>query len=109
MYKNATKKIKHKIDVESQTSPIRETSSQVSGLNTESLMGNQTRSTPVQCLNDSKTQQLEIQWNETDMTTYDIGDDNLSPPKKQLPKLKSHLWAVLLPMKSTCHDPPLLP
>ena len=106
MYKNSTKKIKHKIDVESQTSAIRETSSQVSGFDTESLMGNQTWSTPVQCLNDSKTQQLEIQRNETDMTTYDSGDDNLSPPKKQIHKLESNVSGaptneIYMPLSST--------
>ena len=69
MYKNSTTNIKGKSDVESQTSPIRETSSQVSGSDTVSLLGNQTRSTPVQCPNDSKKQFPEIQRNETDMAT----------------------------------------
>ena len=68
-------------DVEAQTSPIKETSPKVSGSDTESLLENQTRSIPVQCLNDSKKQQNEIQRNETDMTTYDNGDDNISPPE----------------------------
>ena len=53
----------------------------MSGSDTESLLGNQTRSTPVQCLNDSKKQQPEVQRNETDMTAYDSGDDNFSLPK----------------------------
>ena len=35
---------------------------------------------PVQCANDSKKQQKEIQRNETDMTTHNNGDDNISPP-----------------------------
>ena len=70
---------KQKNDVEAQTSPINETSLEVSGSDTESLLENQTRSIPVQCPNDSKKQQIEIQRNETDMTTYDNGDDNISP------------------------------
>ena len=70
-----------KNDAESQTSPIKETSPQVSGSDTQSLLENQTRSTPVQCLNDSKKQQHENQRNENDMTTPDSGDDNISPPK----------------------------
>ena len=59
---------KQKNDVQSQTSPIKETSSQVSGSDTESLLENQTRITPVQCPNDSKKQQNEIQGDETDLT-----------------------------------------
>ena len=51
---------KQKNDVEAQMSPIKETSSQVSGSDTESLLENQTRSIPVQCPNDSKKQQNEI-------------------------------------------------
>ena len=35
---------------------------------------------PVQCADDSKKQQHEIQRNETDMTTHDNGGDNVSPP-----------------------------
>ena len=38
-------------------------------------------STPVQCPNDSKKQQNEIQRNETGLTTYDNGDDNIPLPK----------------------------
>ena len=60
---------RQKYDVESQTLPIKETSPQVSGSDTESLLENQTKSMPVQCLNDSKKQQHEIQRNKTDMTT----------------------------------------
>ena len=47
----------------------------------ESLLENQTRSIPVQCPNDSKKQQNEIQRKETDLTTYGNGDDNISPPE----------------------------
>ena len=72
---------KQKIDVEAQMSPIKEASSQVSGSDTESLLENQTRSIPVQCPNDSKKQQNEIQRNETDLKTYGNGDDNFSPPE----------------------------
>ena len=71
---------KQRIDVEAHTSPIKETSFQVSGSDTESLLENQTRNIPVRCLNDSKKQQNEIQQNETDLTTYGNGDDNFSPP-----------------------------
>ena len=45
---------KQKNDVEAQMLPIKETSAQVSGSDTESLLENQTRSIPVQCPNDSK-------------------------------------------------------
>ena len=48
---------KQRNDVEAQTSPIKETSSEKSGSDTESLLENQTRSIPVQCPNDSKKQQ----------------------------------------------------
>ena len=60
---------KQKNDVEAQTSTIKETSSQVSGSDTESLLENQIRSIPVQCPNDSNKQQNEIQRNEIGLTT----------------------------------------
>ena len=72
---------KQKNDVEANTSPIKETSSQVSGSDTESSLDNQTRSIPVQCPNDSNKQQNEIQRNEIGLTTYGNGDDNISPPE----------------------------
>ena len=72
---------KQKNDVEAQTSPIKETPSQVSGSHTKSLLQNQTRSIPVQCPNDSKKRQNEIQGNEIGLTTNGNGDDNISPPK----------------------------
>ena len=81
MHQNSTFNIKSKIDLESQRSPLRETSFQVSRPDTESLLGNQTRSTPVQCPNDSKKPQPEIQRNETDITANDVGDDKISSPK----------------------------
>ena len=70
-----------KNDVEAQTSLIKETSSQVSGSDTESLLENQTRSIPVQCPNGSKKQQNEMQRDETDLTNYGNGDDIISPPE----------------------------
>ena len=72
---------KQKNDVEAQTLPIKETPSQVSGSDTESLLENQTRSTPIQCPNDSKKQQNEIQRDERDLTIYGNGDVNNFPPK----------------------------
>ena len=51
---------KQKNDVEAQTSPIKETSSKVSGSDSKSSLDNQTRSIPVQCPNDSNKQQNEI-------------------------------------------------
>ena len=75
------REFQQKNDVEAQTSPIKETSSQVPGSDTESLLENQTRSIPVQCPNDSKKQQNEIQLKEIDMTTYDNGHDNIFPPE----------------------------
>ena len=74
-------KFKQTNDVEAQKSLIKETSPKVYGSDTELLLENQTRSIPVYCLTDSKKRQNEIQRNETDMTTYDNGDDNRSPPK----------------------------
>ena len=47
-------KFRPRNDVESQTSPMKETSPQVSGSSKESFLGNQTGSTPVQNLNNSK-------------------------------------------------------
>ena len=71
---------KQRSDVESQTSPIKETSPQVSVSSTEPLLGNQTRSAPVPSLNDSKKPSSEIQRNDTDIITWDSGDDSISPP-----------------------------
>ena len=74
-------KCKQRSDVESQTSPTKETSSQVSVSSTEPIIGNQTRNTLVQSLNDSKKPQPGIQRNEMNKTANDIGDDISSPPK----------------------------
>ena len=82
---------KQKNDVEAQTSPIKETSSQVSGCHTESLLENQTRSIPVHCPNDSKKQQNEMQRNEIGWTTYGNGDDNISPPKITTSQIQEQL------------------
>ena len=82
---------KQKKDVEAQTSPIKETSSQVSGSDTESLLENQTRSIPVQCPNDSNKQQNEIQRNEIGLTTYGNGDDNISPPETTTSQIQEQL------------------
>ena len=67
---------KQSSEVESQTSPIKETSPQVSVSNTEPLLGNQTRSPLVLSINDSKKPSSEIQRYQSDMTTCDSGDSN---------------------------------
>ena len=82
---------KQKNDVEAQTSPIKETSSQLSGSDTESLLENQTRSIPVQCPNDSNKQQNEIQRSEIGLTTYGNGDDNISPPEITTSQIQEQL------------------
>ena len=78
-------------NVEAQTSPIKETSSQVSGSDTESLLGNQTRSKPIQCPNDSKKQQNKTQRNETDMTSMTMEMTTFPLPKLQVRKMKNDL------------------
>ena len=85
---------KQRNDVEAQTSPIKETSSQVSGFGTESLLENQTRNIPVRCLNDSKKQHNESQRNETYMTTYGNGDENISPPQSTASQIEERLVSV---------------
>ena len=82
---------KQSSDVESQTSPIKETSPQVSVSSTEPLLGNQTRSPLVLSLNDSKKPSSEIQRYETDMTTCDSGDDNISPPPITISQIEEQL------------------
>ena len=88
---NKTHKHTHTNDVEAQTSPIKEKSSPKSGSDTESLLENQTRSSPVQCLNDSNKQQNEIQRNEIGLTTYCNGDDNISPPQVTTSQIQEQL------------------
>ena len=97
---------KQKNDVEAQTSPIKETSSQVSGSDTEILLENQTRSIPVECPNDSKKQRNEIQRNEIGLTTYGNGDDSISPPKITTSQIQEQLVrditnALYMPLSST--------
>ena len=82
---------KQKNDVEAQTSPIKETSSQESGSNTEPLLETQPRSIPVQCPNDSNKQQTETQQNEIGSTTYGNGDDNISPPQITTSQIQEQL------------------
>ena len=72
---------KQKIVVESHTSPMKETSSQLSRSSTEPLLGNQTGSTPVPSLNDSKKLQSEIQRHEMNITANHNRDDKIFPPK----------------------------
>ena len=64
-------------DVDSQTSPIKGTSLQEFGPDTEPFPENRTRNTPVQCLNDSQEKRPQIQEIKTDMTTNYSGDGNV--------------------------------
>ena len=82
---------KQRNDVESQTSPMKQTSSQVSVSNTEPLPGNQTRSTLVQSLNYSNKPQPEIQQHERNITANDNGVDNISPPKITTSQIENQL------------------
>ena len=94
-------------NVEAQTLPIKETSFQVAGSDTESLLENQTRSIPVQCPNDSNNQQNEIQRNEIGFTTCANGDDNTSPPEITTSQIQEQLVRdditneVYMPLSST--------
>ena len=82
---------KQKHDVQSQTSPIKETSTQVSGSSTEPFLKSLTGSTMVQSLKGSKKPQPEIQRNETDMTNPDSGDDKNSPSKITISQIEERL------------------
>ena len=82
---------KQRSDVKSQTSPMKETSSQVFVSSTEPLLGNQTRSALVPSLIDSKKPNTEIQRNEIDMTRYHSGDDNISPPVITISQIEERL------------------
>ena len=82
---------KQRSGVESQTSPIKEITSQVSVSSTEPLPGNQTRSAPVPSLNDSKKPNSEIQRNDINMMTWDSGDDNISPPAIKIFQIEERL------------------
>ena len=98
---------KHRSDVESQTSPIKETSAQVSASHTEPLLGNQTRSALVPSLNDSKKTGSEIQKNDINMMTWDSGDDNISPPAITISQIEERLVTddstneLYMPLSST--------
>ena len=98
---------KQKNDVEAQTSPIKETSPQVSGSDTESPLENQTRSIPVQCPNDSNKQQNEIQRNELGFITYSNGDDSISSPEITTSQIQEQLLRdditneIYMPLSST--------
>ena len=60
---------------------MKENSPQTSGSITEPFLQNQSESTPVKNLNDSKKRQSEIQRHERSMIATDNGDVNISPPK----------------------------
>ena len=98
---------KQRSDVESQTSPIKETSTQVSVSSTESLLGDQTRSALVPSLNDSTKPSSEIQRNEIDMKNSDSGDDNISPPAITISQIAEQLLRddmtneLYMPLSST--------
>ena len=82
---------KQRSDVESQTSPMEETSPQISVSSTQPLLGNQTRSELVPSLNDAKKPNSEIQRNEIDIMTCDNGDDNISPPLITISQIEERL------------------
>ena len=82
---------KQRNDVQSQTSPMKETSPQVSGSSSEPLLGNQAGSTPVQCPNDSKKPQSELQRHEMNIIANDNGDDKISPPKITYSQIEEQL------------------
>ena len=82
---------KQKNDVEAQTSPTKETSSQKSGSDTEPLLETQTRSIRVECPNESNKQHTEIQRDEIGLTTYANGDDNTSPPENTTSQIQEQL------------------
>ena len=88
---NDTHTPRQKNDVEAQTSPIKETSPQKSGSDTESSLENQTRRIPVQCLDDSNKQQNEIQQNQAGLTAYVNGDDNILPPEITTSRIREQL------------------
>ena len=69
---------KQRNDVESQTSPTKETSLQVSRSSTEPLEENQAGSEPIYSFNDSKKPQSEIQGHENIITANDNGDEKIS-------------------------------
>ena len=82
---------KQRSDVESQTLPMKDTSSQVSVSSAEPLLRNQTWSALVPSFNDSKKPNSEIQRNEIDMLTCGNGDDNISPPVITISQIEKQL------------------
>ena len=88
---NDTHIYKQKKDVEAQTSPIKKTSPKKSGSDMKSPLEGQTRSIPVQCLNDSNKQPNEIQRNEIGLITYGNRDDNISPPEITTSQIQEQL------------------
>ena len=82
---------KHRSDVKSQTSPLKETLPQVSVSRTEALLGNQARSALVPSLNDSKKPGSEIQRNDNDMMTWASGDDKVFPPVITISQIEERL------------------
>ena len=71
------RKFRQRNDVEAQLSPMKETSSQVSGSSTEPILGSQIGSTPIQSLHGSKQRQSKIPRQEMNMTANDNGGDNI--------------------------------
>ena len=100
-------KITQKNDVESQTSPMKETPPQVSGPSTEPPQGNQTGNTPVQSLNDSNKTKSVLQRHEMNIIANDHGDDNISSPKTTNSQIEEQLVRnditneVYMPLSST--------
>ena len=72
---------KQRNDLESQTSPMKETWSEVSGSSTEPFLGNQTGSMQVQSPNDSNKPQSEIQRKVSNIIANDNRDEKIFPPK----------------------------
>ena len=70
---------------------MKETSSQVSVSSMEPLPGNQTGGAQMQSLNDTEKPKSEIQRKEINMTTYDNGDDNISPPVITISQIEERL------------------
>ena len=99
--------VRQRNDVESQTSPAKETSPQVSGCSTEPFIEIQIGSTPVQSLNDSNKSQSEIQRHEMNTTANDNGDHNISPPKITKSQIEQQLVSddttneLYMPLSST--------
>ena len=70
---------------------MKEISPQLFGSSTEPFRGNQTGSTPVNSLKESKEPHFEIQRHEVIMTANDNEDDNIYPPKITTLQLEEQL------------------